>query len=258
MKVEVDSAKLRIYYLPYFGSNEEAEKQIEDFFKKKFTTNKKVSGDGKYHFSNEYSLDTALTQGITQEQYNNYETAKAISAHEGCLWWGSSFNKPVGKLAICFHFPFSLKMDKNESYERNAKKRKLDPAKSDGPKTKDSIETKITTFEQQIIELVNNLKAISSDANGVNIAKTAMLSFDGRPETVRLRDITERCYELILDVDSMQLSNFIKLCDTAVNEINKIREHWKIDTEAVDRVEIKLEKLVTHATHGNHKRRLVL
>jgi hypothetical protein len=85
-----------------------------------------------------------------------------------------------------------------------------------------------------------------------------MLSFDGKPETVRLRDITERCYELVLDVDSMQLSNFIKLCDIAVDEINKIREHWKVDTKAVDQVEIKLEKLATHATHGNRKRKLVL
>ena len=321
VKVEVDSTKIRIFYFLYGGGTTSAEKQIEDLFKRKFVANKKVSEQGNEYFSNEVGLNTAIAQGISEEQWcppashtshrrilsvrkvlkvgievltdtiigqgdargevgteqtvrrastnltntltdspvagtllqqqgNRQGDVQSISSSRGALWWSTSFCKNGSKLALNFQFPFSLKVNQDEIAN---KRRKTDNSQSSNNDTTNNI----SSFENQIFTLVDIMKAIAEDSSGSTIMKTC--TYGGTPETVRLRDIPERNYELILEADSMQVPDFLDLCNTAIDEINNIRRGWNVDTTKVDVVELSTNTVQQkEATHGNSKKRLII
>ena len=204
--------------------------------------------------------NTSQQQPQITRPINNVDS---VSARAGSLWWGSEFCKPVGNLALSFQFPFVLNNDPDNtdvSDEDEMPAKKLRKSESSTLTTKISdAKTKTAILETQIVDLVNTMK-VAAESSGVgNIIKTTVISDHKTPETVRLRNIPQRQYELVLEVDGMRLSNFLDICKVAIDGINEIRKHWDVNVTEADKIVLQTRNpQQKDATHGLSKKRLTL
>ena len=206
--------------------------------------------------------NTSQQQPQITRSINNVDS---VSARSGSLWWGAEFCKPVGNLALSFQFPFVLNNDQDKdntdlSDEDEMPAKKLRKSESSTLTTKISeAKTKTAILETQIVDLVNTMK-VAAESSGVgNILKTTIISDHKTPETVRLRNIPPREYELVLEVDGMRLSNFLDICKVAIDGINEIRGHWNVNVAEADKIVLQTRNpQQKNATHGLSKKRLTL